>query len=234
MLDLTRIRAISIDLDDTLWPIAPTLRNAERVLLAWLAAHAPQTAVLCRDRSVLAQARTAVAQAHPDRVHDMSFLRLESLRWALRCAAEDAALAEPAFEVFFAERQRVTLFDDALPALALLRARWPVVALSNGNADVHRAGLGAYFSAAISAREVGVAKPDARIFHAAAAAAGVAATEMLHVGDDAELDGVGALAAGLQVAWVNRAGVGWPHSASPTLEVSGLDALCSALELAGR
>jgi FMN phosphatase YigB (HAD superfamily) len=69
--------------------------------------------------------------------------------------ANDPALAEPAFEVFFAERNRVTLFDDALPALEFLAARYPLVSLSNGNADVNRVGLGAYFQAAITAREFG-------------------------------------------------------------------------------
>jgi molybdopterin-biosynthesis enzyme MoeA-like protein len=82
-------------------------------------------------------------------------------------------LAEPAFEVFFAERQRVDLFHDALPALAFWSQRLPVVALSNGNADVHRVGIGQHFHASVSAQSLGVAKPDVRIFEAGAAAAGV-------------------------------------------------------------
>ena len=31
-LELSRIRAITLDLDDTLWPIWPTIERAERVL----------------------------------------------------------------------------------------------------------------------------------------------------------------------------------------------------------
>ena len=45
-LDTSRIRAITIDLDDTLWPIWPTITRAERVLLDWLTHHAPATATL--------------------------------------------------------------------------------------------------------------------------------------------------------------------------------------------
>ncbi|MBM3387753.1 MAG: HAD family hydrolase, partial [Betaproteobacteria bacterium] len=132
-----------------------------------------------------------------------------------------------AFEVFFAERQRVDLFGDALPALAFWSARYPVVALSNGNADVHRVGIGAHFHASVSAREAGVAKPDARIFEAAARAAGVPPEAVLHVGDDASLDAVGALAVGMQVAWVNREGHAWPHSdIRAPLEVPDLHTLC--------
>ena len=32
MLDISRIRAVSIDLDDTLWPIWPTIKRAEAAL----------------------------------------------------------------------------------------------------------------------------------------------------------------------------------------------------------
>ena len=65
------------------------------------------------------------------------------------------ALAEPAFEVFFDARQRVEFFDDALPALEFLSSRFPVVALSNGNADVQRVGIGRHFCAAFSVTHAG-------------------------------------------------------------------------------
>jgi len=38
-LDTSCIRAISIDLDDTLWPIWPTIAKGEQVLLNWLTLH---------------------------------------------------------------------------------------------------------------------------------------------------------------------------------------------------
>lgn len=229
-LDVSRIRAITIDLDDTLWPIWPTIARAETVLQTWLDVHAPTTAALCRDKGVLREVRNQMNTERPDLAHDMSALRRESIRLVLRRAGDDPALAEPAFEAFFAERQRVDLFDDALPALEFLSSRFPVVALSNGNADVHRVGIGAHFRAAIGAREFGVGKPDPRIFHAAAEAAGVEAAQVLHIGDDAHLDGVGALNAGMQIAWVNRAGQVWEHAPlAPHITVSELLALCRAL-----
>ena len=40
------IRAISLDLDDTLWPMRPTLIAAEQQLGRWLTTHAPLTAAL--------------------------------------------------------------------------------------------------------------------------------------------------------------------------------------------
>lgn len=229
-LDVTRIRAITIDLDDTLWPIWPTIERAEAVLAAWMLEHAPATAAQWGDPKALREVRNQMHTLRPDLAHDLSALRREAIRLVLQRAGDDPALAEPAFDVFFAERQRVELFEDALPALEFLAKRYPLVALSNGNADVHRVGLGQHFRAAFSAREFGVGKPDARIFHAAADAAGVSAAEVLHIGDDAALDVVGALGAGMQVAWLNRNSLAWEHAPlQPHTTVTDLAALCRQL-----
>lgn len=229
-LDCSRIRAITLDLDDTLWPIWPTIARAESVLQAWLAAQAPATHALFAQPGALRAIRKRMNQLRPDLLHDLSALRRESIRLALTQAGDDPALAEPAFEAFFAERQRVDLFDDAVPALEYLSRRWPVVALSNGNADVQRVGLGHYFHAAVTAREVGAAKPDARIFHSAARAAGVDVAQVLHIGDDAHLDGVGALQAGMQTVWLNREGAAWPHEGhAPHATVGSLHELTRLL-----
>ena len=230
MLHLSRIRAVSIDLDDTLWPILPTIERAEKALHDWLAAHAPMTAALFSSPSALREIRNYMAANRRDLRHDLSAVRRESIRLALYRAGENPLLAEAAFEVFFAERQRVQLFDDALPALDFLAARYPLVSLSNGNADVHRVGLGAYFRAAITAREFGVGKPDPRIFHAAAGAVDLMPANVLHVGDDATLDALGALNAGMQAVWVNRADHLWSHEVDEPVCVSTLTELCALLE----
>ena len=229
MIDISRIKAITLDLDDTLWPVWPTIGRAEAVLTAWLTAHAPSTAALSADAELTKAVRAEINARHADRAHDLSFLRLQSIRALLQQAGDPVHLAEPAFEAFFAERQRVDLFDDALPALAFWSQRYPVVALSNGNADVHRVGIGQHFHASVSAQSLGVAKPDLRIFVAGAAAAGVQPHEVLHIGDDAHADCVGALAAGMQVAWLNREGHDWTHGDTrPHLEVRDLHALCAS------
>jgi HAD superfamily hydrolase (TIGR01549 family) len=226
LLDITKIKAISLDLDDTLWPIWPTIERAEKVLHDWLGSHAPMAAALFSNPSALREIRDYIAANRHDLKNDLSAVRRESIRLALYRAGENPLLAETAFEVFFAERQQVTLFDDAQPSLEFLSARFPLVSLSNGNADLARVGLARYFRAAISAREFGVGKPDPRIFHAAAGAVEVAPEEMLHVGDDATLDALGALNAGMQAAWVNRSDHLWPHEMEPHVTVTDLTQLC--------
>ena len=225
MLDIARIKAITLDLDDTLWPIWPTIHRAELTLAAWLGERAPGAAAVFADPQARKEVRAQVEQTRPDIAHDLSALRRESIRAALHRAQEDTSLAEPAFEVFFAERMRVELFDDVVPALTALAARFPIVAVSNGNAHVGRVGLGRFFVGAVSASEYGVAKPDPRIFHAAASQAGVASVDVLHVGDDAALDVLGALGAGMQTVWVNRAQQVWSHAEQPHRMVESLEEL---------
>jgi len=233
MLDLRKIRAVGLDLDDTLWPIWPTIERAEEQLNHWLHLRAPVAAQLMADTRQRLQLREALARSRPDLVHDMSAMRREMIRLALSRGDEDTQLAEPAFEVFFEHRMRVDLFDDALPALKYLAGRFPVVAISNGNADVARVGIGEHFTASLSAHLFGVAKPDRRIFHAAATALGVAPYEVLHIGDDPELDVLGGLDAGMQTAWLNRAGRDWCHDRHPHVAVTNLQQLCGMLEEGG-
>ena len=230
MLDISKIRAIGLDLDDTLWPIWPTIERAEAQLQQWLAQRAPAAARLFCEPAARLRLREQVLALRPDLDHDMSSVRRECIRLALRQSDEDTGLAEPAFEVFFEHRMRVDLFADVLPALRFLAARYPLVAISNGNADVQRVGLAAHFTASMSAHQLGVGKPDARIFHAAAAAAGVPAEQVLHVGDDPMLDILGGLNAGMQTVWVNRLDHAWKHEARPHASVTDLHQLCGLLE----
>ncbi len=228
-LDRQRIAAITLDLDDTLWPVWPAIERAEGVLHHWLQRYAPRTAELVASPAELRALRVATEKERSDLAHDLAALRRESIRLALRRSGEDPALAEPAFEAFYAERQRVELYEDAAPALDWLAARYPLVAVSNGNADLGLTGVARWFRGGFSAYLFGKAKPDAAIFHAAAASVGVAADQVLHVGDDAALDVAGALGAGMQAAWLVRDERPWAEGARPQLIVPDLRALCVAL-----
>ena len=231
MLDISRIQAITLDLDDTLWPVWPTIEQAELRLQEWLLHRAPATAALFTRPHERHALREQTEADWPEQHHDLSFMRREMIRLGLQRSAEDQALADPAFEIFFAARQVVTLFDDALPALERLAARWPVLALSNGNADVQRIGIGHFFCGSLSAREVGVGKPDVRIFQAAAERLQLNPEQILHVGDDESLDVLGALDAGMQTAWINRSEKLWSLGAQPHATVADMAELCDSLLL---
>jgi FMN hydrolase / 5-amino-6-(5-phospho-D-ribitylamino)uracil phosphatase len=230
MLNLKIVKAITLDLDDTLWPVWPAIQRAEKALENWLSEQAPMTAALFANQVARDDIRSHVLHTRPELKTNLSAVRREAIRLALSRSNENPALAEAAFDVFFDARNRVTLYDDALLALEFLASRLPVVALSNGNADIHRIGLGKYFRASISAQDFGVGKPDARIFHAAAGAVDVIAENVLHIGDDARLDVLGALNAGMQTVWLNRSAEQWSHDLKPHLTVSSLTDLCDCFD----
>lgn len=223
MLDVARIRAISLDLDDTLWPIWPAIDAAEKALTHWLGEHAPMTSALFANSHARHDIRQQVLRDHPELAHNLGAIRREAIRLALRKAGEPTELAEPAFDVFYAMRNRVTLFDDAMPTLLWLAERYPLVAVTNGNADLEAIGLAHLFQARITAVGQGVAKPDRRIFDAAAQAVGAAPHQVLHVGDDAHLDVLGALQADMQAVWVNRSEQVWTEATlAPHEEIAEL------------
>jgi putative hydrolase of the HAD superfamily len=60
-------------------------------------------------------------------------------------------------------------------------------------------------------------------------AAGVPSEAVLHIGDDAALDVLGALSAGMHTVWVNREAQPWAHEAQPHLSVASLHELCNLL-----
>ena len=197
------IDAISLDLDDTLWPVLPALVNAEREMHQWLLERAPATAAICSvDR--IREIRLLLAMAHADRAHDMGWLRLQSLRQALEEGGDDPALAVGAFNVFLDARQRVTLYQEVEEVLARWKQRYRLLVVTNGNADINRIGIGRYFDASAAAHELGFAKPDRRIFEHACGKVGIPASRVLHVGDDLELDVLGARGAGMHAAWLRR------------------------------
>ncbi len=227
---LAGLCALSLDLDDTLWPFAPIAARIEQALQAWFEANSPATAAMFPIPAMRAL-REQVIAARPELRHDLGALRRLSIEHALRESGADPMLADAAFACFFAERNRVCCFPGTEAALARLASRWPLAALSNGNADLDHIGLAMHFRAQVQAREHGMAKPDARLFHAACAALAAAPHAVLHVGDHAEVDVLGALDAGLLACWVNRDGARWPHRThTPQLIVHDLAELAERLD----
>src|SRR5580693_2052100 len=205
---MARPLVVSIDLDDTLWPVGPVIAAAENALFAWLSEHHP-LALGGHGIESLRALRAAVAERHPEHAHDLTFLRHRALKDLFGAAGLAESHADDALEVFFTARNRVEFYDDALPALRRLHSRYRLFAISNGNADLGRCGIADFFAGHVTARAAGAAKPDARIFAHLVRMAGVEPQQVLHIGDDPLADVVGAMRAGLQAVWLNRDAREW-------------------------
>ena len=203
------IRAISLDLDDTLWPFAPIGDRIERALHAWFVEYSPRTA----ERFPITEMRALRERVHeefPQHEHDLGLLRRLTIERALRDSGDDPALASAAYAIFFRERNRVDFYPDARDGLQRLSARVPVAALTNGNADLAAIGITSLFRFQLGAREFGSAKPDPAFFLEACTRLGVPAHDVLHVGDHPHMDIAGAARAGLRSCWIDRGDHDWP------------------------
>lgn len=224
------ITAITLDLDDTLWPFAPIGQRIDHVLQDWMQAHSPATAAMY-PIAAMRELRERCYRDNPQLHYDLSALRRLTLAHALETSGASLDLLEPAYEAFYAARNEVTFYPDAMAALERIAARVPVAALTNGNADLERIGIGRLFAFQLGAREHGSAKPDASIFHAACARLGVAPAQVLHVGDHVEMDVAGAIRAGLRGCWINRVQAHWPHAElTPDLHFDTLTGLADWLD----
>ena len=207
-------RVLSFDLDDTLWPIGPVILAAEEELESWLRQHHPEV-MRAHTIETLRAIRAQVTHEYPEQRHDMTFLRHRAIMKLFGNDESAQRHADAAFEVFYAARNRVTMYADVPAALARLGRRYRLFALSNGNADLGRCGLDGAFEGHITAIAAGASKPDARIFAHLLRAAGVDAAQVLHIGDDPHADVHGATAAGMQAVWLNRDARPWPAELEP-------------------
>lgn len=232
------IKLLTFDLDNTLWDVEPIVQRAEAVMREWIRREHPEFAGRF-DFRALHGLREQVLSDRPDIAHDLTSLRLEVLRRAFASAGYDALAADiaaqGAFDEYFRGRNTVEYFPGALETLAALRAEYDMYALSNGNADIGRVGLGHLFSRHFSAISVGAAKPDPRMYRAAIDAAGLAPEEILHIGDHPEQDVAAAARVGMRTVWVNFTGQAWPDLPPADAEIRRFSELPAVVKrIAGR
>lgn len=206
---MQKIKVLSFDLDDTLWPNKPTILHAEKSLYQWLAAHVP---VITQryDLLQLRDKRSAVVNQHPELAHNLSKLRIRSFEQLADEFNLPADWIEPAFEVFYEARQQITLFDDVKPVLDVLNKTFKLVSLTNGNADTIKTGVDHWFDFALNSEAVGKSKSEPDIYLQVQKLTNIKPHQMLHIGDDPVNDVFGAKSAGVFAVWLNREQKTWP------------------------
>lgn len=233
---MKRVRAILLDLDDTLlngsyFPQS-IARTCEKVAL--------QRPGLDAER--LLEANHAMFSAYgPERLAAWTLGRLsgeeltvEAWRRTLRaCGFSDDALVQFAAETHLSFAwDSYRPFSDVEEFLGVVgQSRIPIALVTNGASDTQRnkieaMGIAKSFNAFSVSGETGVAKPDRRAFAIALKELGVTGNHVWHVGDSLATDVAGANAAGLTSVWLNRDGsVRSKDDAQPDLEISSLSEL---------
>ncbi|MFT5224611.1 MAG: HAD superfamily hydrolase (TIGR01549 family) [Polaribacter sp.] len=228
---LNKVTILAFDLDDTLWPCMPVIQHAEDTLYAWLDQHYPRITDHHNPQQMIDLRKQFTATDKKYSV-DLSMMRHEFLKKLATDNQYDVKeVADQGFDVFYNARQEVTFYDDVFPALERLSTKYRLGAITNGNANVEKVGLGHLIEHTVSAIDLQIAKPDKRIYHALADCFDVPTEQILYIGDHPEYDVIGPQVAGLRAAWINREEHQWPPSLPlPKYQITNLYELEALLD----
>ncbi len=155
---------------------------------------------------------------------------------AMQVAEDGGSLAlEEAKQIVKEGLQRSNAFADAAPGLQKLQdAGFTLVALTNSGEDglqerLENAGIAQYFDRALSVQPAGAYKPARRSYEHGLSEAGAKAGSSMMVACH-PWDLIGAQAAGMQTAFVERPGKAWyPLAEAPTITVADIEELARRL-----
>jgi putative hydrolase of the HAD superfamily len=221
-------RAVLFDLDDTLVDHLHACRCALAAIQAetgWFGGVSPDELEIAY-REVLTSMHADVVRGVVDREE----ARAERLRrFGARCgqalSGEDVRRARAIY--YAAYRQARRLVPGARELLAALHGRVQIGVVTDHVVaeqveKLESFGLAPLVDTLVASGEVGVSKPDARLFRVALERLGCAAGAAVMVGDSWERDVVGATALGIRAVWLNRYAAPCPDPALAT-EVRSLE-----------
>lgn len=192
------VKLICFDLDDTLWPVSTTIKQAEAVFFEHLQKLAPKLTAQYSQDAIRAH-RLDYLKHYPELRHNISAWRRESLTALLKSSGHglhSESIAEEVFIHFLEARQLVTPFDHCETTLEALSKNYQLIGLTNGNADLARIAVGQHFTAYFRAEEFGANKPEPALFKKALEVANCSPHQAVHIGDHIEDDIGGAKALG--------------------------------------
>ena len=129
------VRAITFDLDDTLWEIGPVIARAEREVYEEIRNSFPRVAKRYPMEGIQ-ETRQQVLEQHPEIAHDLTEIRRVTFRWMLTDCGYNPDDSHVLLKRFLELRHEVEFFGDVIPSLQKLSGRYPLLTITNGNADV--------------------------------------------------------------------------------------------------
>nr|WP_136251316.1 HAD-IA family hydrolase [Ningiella ruwaisensis] len=197
------IKALTFDLDDTLYDNWPYILEAEQHLRTHIAQHYPH-AKHYSPKDWLGFKQAALAES-PELKHDMGALRTITLTKAFLAAGLGSDIIPDAvadcFDTFYHKRSDFTVDKNICKTLKKLSKRVPLVAITNGNVNLKQIGIEQYFTHALHASKTRRMKPYPDMFKEAISLLDLPAKYIMHVGDNLQKDVWGATQAGMISAW---------------------------------
>jgi len=207
--------AVCFDIGNTLIRPFPSVAQVCQEVLSQLGADRPLSAFedLMPKLDALYEelyGRDDTFWADEDATREVWIRMYSLLARELDCDVRPVEFANRVYDEFGSD-YRWRPYDDVVPVLESLRFRGVKMAIiSNWDTRLvgllESMGLSRYFETIISSAEVGLRKPDPKIFQLACERLDVLPSRTVHVGDHHYADVVGAASAGLRPVLIDRAG----------------------------
>jgi putative hydrolase of the HAD superfamily len=107
-------------------------------------------------------------------------------------------------------QENIFLYNDVIPCLEVLKKNsYQLGIITNGHSKdqrekLHRFDLERYFPTIIVSGDIGVAKPNPKIFFECIHILELTPQEVMYIGDTPEMDVIGANRVGMKGVWLNR------------------------------
>lgn len=208
---LQPIKAISFDLDDTLYDNRPVIEHAEQ----WMVEYMRDRYLACAmyDRDWWLALKHELQSLDSSLKEDVSRCRIAMLDIGLQRGGMPAETAKKeaqhCFSEFLEVRSQVNVPAESLAVLQALGQHFPLVVITNGNVLLERIGLDGHFQHVLKAGNGQRMKPAPDLFQTMATQLQLRPQQILHVGDDVTTDVFGAIRNGYQAAWINNQGQDW-------------------------
>lgn len=230
---LADLEAVAFDLDSTLcyYPLSVEEVFREAFARAGMAPDVlgPVSDAAARYATLWGEVQATLESTERIRLHIIERLLADR-------GSHDPALAARLSEAYGAVRDETGIvpYDDVAALLDDLRTRYRLGLLTNGPSDmqwekIRSLGFGAAFDAVVVAGDVGIYKPDPRVFAMLVDRLGTRPEATLFVGDSYPLDIVGAHRAGLRTAWVRKDGATPPDEIAADIEIPDASSLRGVL-----
>lgn len=228
------IKAITFDLDDTLYDNSTIVDSAEialiKVLQQYDELHDITLARFNHEKQV-------VLSIHPEIYHDVVAWRIETMRYMIKKVTSSEArinqIIDDGMANFNVWRHKINVPQATHALLTKLMLKYPLAIISNGNVEIEKIGLNNYFQFALRGGANGRSKPYPEIFDLASQKLNIPTNQILHVGDDLLADISGAINIGMQACWINIFGQDIYHLTNarclPHVEITQLSELNNLL-----
>ena len=231
---MTNIKLITFDLDDTFWDITPVIIQAEKISRAWIKQRL-NAEIKWGSMEDFLKIRRQLVQEDSRLEYDLGLLRKRTITHHTQAhfgSDEELKLfIEEAYELFLAERHKVTFYDDVVDVLTKLSKTYKLGVLTNGNADVNLLGIGHLFDFSIASSDVMSNKPDSAHFIKAKEISGIEFVNTLHIGDHPINDVKGARDLGINTMWFNSQNLKWDIDGNPPVEFNHWSQFMNLLSL---